>query len=136
MKLSKNILLGLILSVCVISIVSASSTWSNAYTYELNSSDDWIRNTTQNEWMGNQKTSDSNIYDVYTVSKTMWTNPKFRVVNYHDVAVAKTVTTASTGKYATGKENTGVVGYSYYGSVKPAWNQAGTDRIKLQFKVY
>jgi len=134
--MKKKILLGLFLFVCTITLTSALSTWSNAYTYELKSSDNWVRNTTQNEWMGNQKDTDSSDYDVYTVSKTMWTSPKFRVVNSDNKVASDVVTTASKGRYVTGGNNTGTIGYAYYGSVKPAWNQTGTDRIKLQFRVY
>lgn len=134
--MKKNGLFALLMFVCVFSVVSALSTWSDAYTYELKSSDGWKRTTTQNEWMGNQKDSDKEIYDVYTVTKTMWSSPEFRVVNSENAVVSNTVTTASKGRYVTGDGNTGSKGYAYYGSVKPAWNQTGTDRIKLQFRVY
>ena len=132
----KKILLGTVLLLSVMSLVNALSNWSTAYSYELKSSDGWKRNTTVGEWMGNLKDSDKNKYDVYTVSKTMWSSPKFRVVNSDNAVISDVVTTASTGRYATGKENVGIKGYAYYGSVKPAWNQTGTDRIKLQFRVY
>lgn len=134
--MEKKSLFALLMLVCVFSVASALSTWSDAYTYELDSSDDWVRTTTQGEWMGNQKDSDKSVYDVYTVTKTMWSSPKFRVVNSNNAVVADTVTTAGKGRYVTGGGNTGTIGYAYYGSVKPAWNQSGTDRIKLQFRVY
>lgn len=135
-KISKNICY-LFLSFIVIAstkTVMATNTWSDAKTYSLKATDGWKRGTLEGEWMGNLKTTNSNKYDVYTVSKTMWSNPQFRLVNSNNVAVSSTVTTAGEGRYVTGSGNTGTIGYAYYGSVKPAWNQVGNGRIKLQMK--
>lgn len=134
--MKKKILFGLFAFVAVAQLAFATSTWSDAYTYELTGGGDWKRQTTVGEYMGNLKDSNTAKYDVYTVSKTMWSSPSFRVVNSNNAVVAGSVTTAPAGQYSTKNENTGTIGYAYYGSVKPAWNQLGTDRIKLQFRVY
>lgn len=85
--------------------------------------------------MNNLKTTNNNTFDVYTVSKTMWSKPQLRLVNSNNAVVSNSVATANEGQYSTGTGNTGSIGYVYYGSVKPSWNQLGTDRIKLQMRV-
>lgn len=123
--------------VCVFSAVCASSNWSDAHTYQLNSGDGWKTRAVNNEKMGNEKDDTNNSkYDVCTLSKTMWSSPKFRVVNSNNEPVSGEITTAKAKRCATGDDNTGIAGRVYYGSVKPAWNQSGSDRIKLQFRVY
>lgn len=131
--MKKNILSAVIFF-SVVQIAYGASTWTDAYTYELKSSDGWKTKTTENVKMGATKTSDKSGYEVHTVSKTMWSSPKFRLVNSDNAVVSSEVTTAGAGRTATGKNNTGSIGYAYYGSVKPAWNQSGTDRIKLQMR--
>lgn len=132
--MKKKLILAAVTFLSIVQIASAASTWTNAYTYELNSSDSWKTTTTQNVKMGATKTSDDSKYQVHTVSKTMWSSPSFRLVNSNNTVISNSVTTAGAGRTVTGNNNTGSIDYAYYGSVRPAWNQSGLDRIKLQMR--
>ena len=114
----------------------AASTWTDARTWELTSGDDFKTVTTTGTKCGATKTTDQRTWDVYTVSKTMWTNPTARLVNSANQVRSDVVTTANVGRYVTGQQNTGTIGYAEYLSVKPAFNQVGYDTIKLQFRNY
>lgn len=132
--MKKKLFLSIIAFLSIVQIASAASTWTNAHTYELAGGGGWKTTTTQNTKMGANKTSNNSTYQVHTVSKTMWSSPRFRLVNSNNAVISGEVTTAGARKTVTGSNNTGTIGYAYYGSVRPAWNQTGTDRIKLQMK--
>ena len=141
MKKSKNTIISIILCLAMlfsIQIVAfAAETWSDAATYQLNSDTGWKRLTTTGIYLGNEKTTSSNKVTVYTVSKTMSSSPKFRIVNSKNQERSGHITTAAVGKSKTDTSNTGEKGYNYYASVKPAWNQATDNKsIRIQFKSY
>ena len=117
-------------------VVLAASSWSDAKTFELTSGSGYKTVTTTGEKLGQNKTTDSTKWTVYTASKTMYTYPKARLVNSSGNVRSDVITTASYGKSKTGSKNTGTIGYAMYLSVKPSSWQWGTDTIKLQFKCY
>ena len=113
----------------------AANTWSDAGTINLNRNTGWKRTTTTGVYLVNTKSTDSNNVTVYTVSKTMVSYPQFRMVNSNNAARSASFTVPPAGKQKTNSSNTGVNGYNYYASVKPAWNQVSNNQsIRLQFK--
>lgn len=125
---------GLTLGIMVFSSAFASAAWSDPKTFQLDSSDGWEVKATDGSKMSSYKSTNSTSYEVHTMAKTMWSNPSARLVNSNNDVRSHTVTTPDAGRTVTGSGNTGTKGYYYYGSVKPAWNQSGTDTIKLQVK--
>ena len=132
----KKLIFAFAIIFCTVAMAYALSDWTDALTYKLKAGDSWKTTTTSGYDMGQDKNSDANYFDVNTVSKTMSSKPSFRLVNSNNEVRSNSVTTANTGLYVRGSGNTGVIGYSYYGSIKPAWNQLGTDTIKLQMRIY
>ncbi len=128
-------LFAILMVFCCVSCVFALNAWTDAYRYSLKAGDGWKTNTENGTLMGQDKDSLSKYFDVLTVAKTMDSKPKFRLVNSENSAITKEVTTAKVGQYTIGDSNTGQIGHAYYGSVKPAWNQLGTDSISLQMRI-
>jgi hypothetical protein len=127
----------IIMVLCFQMMTFALSTWSDAGTYDLDHDTDWKRLTTTGIYLNNEKDSDSINVSVYTVSKTMASNPSFRIVNSDNVARCTAFTTASAGKSKTDDSNTGEEGYTYFASVKSAWNQVTDGQsIRIKFKTY
>ena len=116
-------------------VAFAATTWSDKGTIALNRDTDWKRNTTTGVYIVNTKTTSSTSVTVYTLSKTMTSNPQFRIVNSNNEARCAAFSMPSAGKEKTNTSNTGDPGYNYYASVKPAWNQVANDQsVRLQFK--
>lgn len=141
MKKVKTKVVSVILCMCLLFscqiVAFAAETWSDAGTYTLSSDTDWKRNTTAGIYLVNTKTTTSTQVSVYTVSKTMASNPRFRMVNSNNSVRSGTLVTAAEGKSKTDSSNTGEKGYNYYASVKSAWNQtADNQSIRIQFKSY
>lgn len=135
----KIMTIGIILGVMLLGAIQfafASESWSDAKRYDISAGDDWRVASSDGTAMVSEKTTDSSKYDVYTVTKSMWSSPRFKLVNSNNVAVSGEVETSPAGQYSTGSNNAGVIGYAYYGSVKPGWNQTGSDYIKLQMRIY
>lgn len=124
-----------LVSFCCVSLAFALNAWTDSYRYSLKSSDKWKTATENGYPMAQNKDSYSKYFDVFTVSKTMDSKPKFRLVNSNNDVITKEVTTAKVGQYTIGDSNTGQPGHAYIGSVKPAWNQLGTDSISLQMRI-
>ena len=61
--------LAVIMSMSVVAF--AATTYSNPGTFKMSCGGDWTRVTTLNEYLGNQKETDSTSVTVYTLSKTM-----------------------------------------------------------------
>ena len=137
MKIRKFITLIVALAVIMsMSVVAfAATTYSNAGTFKMSCGGDWTRVTTLNEYLGNQKETDSTSVTVYTLSKTMSSAPSFRLVNSDNEARSGAFSTPAVGREKTNSSNTGEIGYAYYASLKPAWNQVTNDQsIRIQFK--
>ncbi len=127
----------IIMVLCFQMMSFALSTWSDAGTFELSTDTGWTRTTTTGNYLNNEKDSNSANVTVYTVSKTMASSPSFRIVTYNNEARCTAFTTAAAGKSKTSDTNTGEIGYTYYASVKEAWNQVTDDQtIRIQFKTY
>ena len=114
----------------------AASTWTDARTWSLSSADGFKTVTTTGTKCGATKTTDQRTWDVYTVSKTMWTSPTARLVNSSNQVRSDEVVTVNAGRYASGRQNTGNIGYAQYLAVRGSAFQMGVDTIKLQFKNY
>lgn len=118
-------------------IVFAATTWSDGGAYEISSGDGWHNHCTTGEMLENRKTTESGKVEVYTVSKTMSSVPSFRLITSEGNARSNAFSTPSVGRSKINNSNTGTVGYPYYASIKPAWNQNSDDQtIKIQFKSY
>lgn len=118
-------------------VAFAGTSWSDARTFALDSGTSWKTETTLGDTLKNTKTTDSTEVAVYTVSKSMWSKPVFRMVNSDNQARSGEITTADAGRFTTSKTNTGEVGYGYYASMKAAWNQiSNSQSIRIQFKSY
>lgn len=118
-------------------VAYAGTSWSDGGTFEISRGDGWHNHCTTGEMLGNTKTTESSNVSVYTVSKTMTSSPSFRLINSDGYARSDSFSTPAVGKSVTNNSNTGTVGYTYYASIKPAWNQVSDDcTIKIQFKSY
>lgn len=125
----------IIMVLCFQMMTFALSTWSDAGTYDLDHDTDWKRLTTTGIYLNNQKDSESVNVSVYTVSKTMASSPLFRIVNSNNLARSAAFTTPAVGKSKTDDSNTGEKDYTYYASVKSAWNQITDGQsIRIKFK--
>ena len=111
----------------------ALANWSKVATFSLNSGQNWTRYATNGQSVSSYKSTNQTYYYVDTYTKSMWTSPTFRLVNSDNEVRSWTVSVAGDNQRAIGHGNTGTVGYNYYASLKPAWNQIGTDTIKLDF---
>ena len=136
---TKNKIISIILAITVVFsfqvVAFAATTWSDAGTITLNRGTDWKRNTTTGVYIVNTKETTSKDVKVYTVSKTMSSNPQFRMVNSNNSARSGSFSMPSAGKQKTNSSNTGEKGYNYYASVKAAWNQVSNNQsVRLQFK--
>lgn len=121
----------------IVHFVFASESWTDAKRYNIRKGEDW--KTTAADWqkMGANKTTDQNIYEVYTIGKTMWSSPVVRLVNSENYPVSNEIQTAPSGRIKKGRTNTAQIGHAYYLSIKPGWNQASENgSIKLQMKNY
>lgn len=122
-------------------VAYATNTWSSKGTFELDSGDigNWSQQTITGEKLGDTKESDAiedAIVTVYTVSKSMTSYPKFKLVNSNNAERSEKIKTADTGRQATG-ESQAVVGHKYFASVAPAWNQITDNKtIRIQFDSY
>lgn len=139
MEKTRNKIISIILAIAVVFslqiVAFAATTWSDAGTITLNSDTGWKRNTTKGVYIVNAKTTTSKDVTVYTVSKTMASNPQFRMVNSENSARSGSFSMPSAGRQKTDSSNTGEKGYKYYASVKPAWNQVSDNQsVRLQFK--
>ena len=135
-KNKRKIKTAIVTSVLMLSLTVTAftaTTWSDPGTFSLEGTS-WKHRTTANIMLGNVKTTDSQYYVVYTVSKTMWSSPVFRLVNSSNEVRSNEKSCASVDKQATGNGNTGTIGYAYYASMKASAFQSGTDTIKIQFK--
>lgn len=131
---------GVILSIMLFAamqFVFASDSWTDARTYELDNKDDVYKTTTTaGTKLGQNKTSDSTSFQEYTVTRSMWSKPEFKLVNSSNATRSNSVNTADNGRYVTGGGNVGTIGYALYGAVKPDWSQTSPGTIKLQMKVF
>lgn len=127
----------LIMLFAVMQFVFASDSWTDARTYSLDNKDDVYKTiTTTGNKLGQNKTSDSTSFQEYTVTRSMWSKPEFKLVNSNNETRSNSVNTADNGQYVTGGGNVGTVGYALYGAVKPDWSQTSPGTIKLQMKVF
>ncbi len=132
--MKKKLLFGLLLVICGVTLSSALSSWTDAYTYALDSMN-WKTTTTSGVLMGQDKSTNADYYDVNTVARTsLGGEVKFRLVNSENSPRSDEIVTTSVGMYKRGYGNTGVIGHALYGSVCPGYGSSGT--IKLQMRVY
>ncbi len=117
-------------------MIYAASTWTDCATWSLSAGGGYSTTTTTGAKLGATKTTNDSSWTVYTVSKTMNTRPKAKLVNSAGETRSDIVTTAAAGKSVSGSANTGTIGYAEYLAVKPATAQVGVHTIKLQFKNY
>ncbi len=135
-KRMSAVLLSVLLLMMVVQTVFASTSWTDGGTWSLTAGDGYSTKTTTGSKLGATKTTESSSWEVYTVAKTMSTNPRAKLVNSSGETRSAVLITANTGHTAVGTNNTGSVGYAYYLAVKPAAAQTGTKTIKLQLKDY
>jgi len=109
----------------------AFATYSSYGTFSL--TNDATVYTTSNSKLRSTKTTTSDEFKVYASAKTMWSSPSLRLVNSDGAVRSSYRSIPDTGVTYTGNNNTGEPNHYYYAQVKPAWNQAGTDTIKLKF---
>lgn len=128
-KKSKKVV-ALTLALGILATQSAFAAWSNFGTFSITNDETYY--TTSGTMLPGGKTTSSAYFDVYASAKTMTSAPSVRLVNSSGASRSSYVSVSNTGTTYTGSNNTGVAGYNYYASVKPAWNQVGTDTIKLQ----
>ncbi len=127
-KIIKSIALSIILSLFTIQVVYAA--YSSYGTFEI--TNDSTSYTTTNTQLSSTKETTSTSFLVYASAKTMTSSPKVRLINSDNEVRSSYVSIADTYTTYTGTNNTGVVGYPYYAEVTPAWNQIGTDTIRLK----
>lgn len=135
----KMMLCGLIVMVFLLAVsqfVFASLSWTDAKRYDVIPWTDWKTKAADGQKMGANKTTDKGKYEVHTIGKTMWSSPVLRLVNSNDKRVSDEIQAAPSGRTNTGKTNTAQIGYAYYLSIRPGWNQMGEGSIKLQMKNY
>lgn len=65
----------------------------------------------------------------------MWSSPRIKLVTSTGEERSRSQSTPGAGRTATYGNSTAEVGYFYYGAVRPAFNQVGTDTIRLQLRV-
>lgn len=80
-------------------ITYAAETWSNSATYDLDHDTYWKRQTSKGTYLSNQKTTESKNVSVYTVSKTMSSHPKFRIVNSENKERSGHISTPAADKH-------------------------------------
>lgn len=114
----------------IIAAQSAFATWSGFGTFSI--TNDETYRTTTGDMLPGFKTTTSASFDVYASAKTMTSSPWVRLVNSSGEVRSTYVSIPYTGNTYTGSNNTGTSQYYYYASVKPAWNQVGTDTITLK----
>ncbi len=132
--MKKRFILAMFLVIGGIGLVSAGTSWTDAYTYTLDT-DSWKSLTTAGVMMGQDKTTDANYYDVNVVSKSENAGEvRFRLVNSNNEPRSDVVVTPSVGLYKRGYGNVGQIGYAYFGSVLPTYSSSAN--IKLQMKDY
>lgn len=131
---------GVILSIMLFAamqFVFAGDSWTDSRTYELNNKDTTYKTTTTDGTkLGQNKTSDSTSFQEYTLTRSMWSKPEFKLVNSNNATRSNSINTADNGRYVTGGGNVGTIGYALYGAVKPDWSQTSPGTIKLQMKVF
>ncbi len=129
--MKKIVILVSILSLFSLSgtVLAAVGNWGSLKTIDIKSTDDW-KKTTVNDY---KTDSAETKVDFYTASKTMYSNPSVKMVNSSNTVRSGT-TTLQNQRTTTASNNTGSSGYYYYASVKPAWNQVGTDSAKFQMR--
>lgn len=135
-KVKMVILITSVAAIMLTECIWGASTWTDSATWSLEASSDFTTTTVSGVKLGATKTTDSEEWDVYTVSKTMATRPRAKLVNSSGSDRSEVIFTAAAGKYSTGESNTGVIGYAEYLSVKPNALQTGTETIKLQMRTY
>ncbi len=135
-KLKKIVLCSLCIGIFATQIIYAATTYTDARTWSLTRGQGYSTKTTTGEKLGSNKETDSKYWIVYTVSRTMISSPKLKLVNSNGEERSEVITAGKTGQYAKGDSNTGTIGYALYLSVKPGALQFGTDTIKLQMKTY
>ncbi len=116
-------------------VAYAANTWSENGTFRLDSNVGvWVNKTTENEKLSDKKKNDDDpIVTVRTITKTMSSYPKFKLVNSENNPVSEKITTADIGQQVDGA-NTGRAGYTYYASLAAAWNQiTNAQTIKIKF---
>ncbi len=114
-------------------LTGAVFAWSNPGTYQLTRGQSPTTYTTESLELRDTKTTSSTTFRVDTYTKTMWSYPEYRLVNSNYSPRSDWVAVPAVGGRSTGTGNSGVIGYYYYGQIKPAWNQLGTDTIRLDF---
>lgn len=133
-KLKPMILLTLLFGMFASQTVFGQGTWGNARTFSLGSGNSWTTNTTEGTRLSSRKETNSSSWDAHTIARTMWTFPQIRMVNSSGAIRSRQLATATEGRTATGGGNTGEIGYFYYGEVRSANGQLGTDTIRLQLR--
>ena len=136
----KIVFMGAMLAIMLfatMTMVFATSSWTDARTYELdNKSSDYKTITMTGAKLGQNKDSDSKYFEEYTVIRSMWSKPEFKLVNSSNAPRSNSVNTADNGRSVRGDGNVGTIGYALYGAVKPDWSQTSPGTIKLQMKVF
>lgn len=132
-KVRKVVVSAILLFLVTAQLIYAQGSWGDARTFSL-SADVWEIRTTEGSWVSSYKTTNSSNFDVHTISKTMWTNPSVRIVNSNRQVRSNPVTVRG-GRTVTGYNNTGEIGYYYYGEVRKYFSQIGTDTIRIQIRV-
>ncbi len=120
--------------ICVFQIFAFAFSWSDAGTFELDSdTGTWVYYTTANTKLGDAKTTDDALVTVYTISKTMGSSPKFRLVRANGDIRSEKITTGEPGEAVSGS-STGGAGNTYYASMAAAWNQVTNNKtIRIKF---
>ena len=126
-----------ILLLASLQTVFALSSWTDAKIYNVNNkSNSFEPATADGSWLGQDKTSDSDKFQEFTVTRSMWSRPEFKLVNSNGESRSDSVNTAKDWTYVQGNGNMGEIGKAYYGAVKPDWSQTSPGTIKLQHKVF
>jgi len=94
----------------------------------------WVNSSTSGYKMhsniSSKKTTIGTGWSAEVTSKTMWTTPSGKLVNSNGASRSNATNLKVTTNYGSG--NSGSSGYTYYIGIKPAWNQTGSDAIRLR----
>lgn len=115
---------------------AASSSWTDARTYKVPAGGSFVIINTTGKKLGDTKTTDRNEWSLNTISKTMITTPKAKLVNGKGNITTDIIDVADEGGTVSGNKNFATKGYTQYLAVKSSAFQVSPDYIKLRFKNY
>lgn len=131
-RISTILLAFIIVTMTVISAFAYDDfEWSTPKTFSLKAGSSFTTNTTTSK-LSYYKDSQQETFYLYTLSKTMWTYPGFRAVDNKNNAVSDMVAVPDANDYNGYSSIWGAPDHTYYASLKPAFNQIGTDTIRLK----